>query len=96
MDSLKDLLKNSIIRNKIKSQVEACNILDEFKILVKSVWGEEVLNMIEPRYVKEKILYVHCNSSSVASALHLAKKKIIEELNEKMKESIIKDIVLWQ
>ncbi len=96
MDSIKDLLKNSIIRNKIKPQVEACSVLDEFKSLVKNVWGQEVLDMIEPKYVKEKILYVHCNSSAVASALHLAKKKLVEELNDKMQENIIKDIVLWQ
>lgn len=96
MDSLKDLLNTSLLRNSIKPQVEACNALDEFKKLVRNVWGEEVLSMVEPKYVKEFKLFVHCNSSSAASALSLARKKIVEELNKNMGSEAVKDIIFFQ
>ena len=94
MDSIKNILLSSLIRNRIKPQVEACNVLDEFRKLVKNVWGDEVCKMANPKYVKEKILYVQCDSPSVASALNLARKKIIEEINKNQEQEIIVDLVL--
>lgn len=94
--SIKDLLPQSLSRNRIKPQIEAVNVLSEFRRLVKDVWGEEVCEMVEPKYVKERILYVHCSSSPAVNALSLAKKKIIQEINNSFDESLIDDIVFWQ
>ena len=93
MDQIKNILPSSLLRNRIKPQVEACSILDEFKKLVQNVWGSEVLKLVEPKYLKDGILYVNCTSSVASSALSLAKKKIIEELNQKSNSNIIKDII---
>ncbi len=93
MDSIKNILPSSLFRNKIKSQVDACNVLEEFRILVRNVWGEEVVAMADPKYLKEGILFVICSSSTVSAALFMAKKKIIEEINNKMESDVVKDIV---
>ncbi len=92
---LKNLLAQSLTRNRIKPQVEATNILVEFRKLIKQVWGAEVAKLVEAKYVKERILYIHCNSSTAANALSLAKKKIVEEVNKACHEELIKDIVFW-
>lgn len=93
MDSIKNILPSSLLRNKIKPQVEACNALDEFRSLVRNVWGEEVVAMADPQYLKEGILVVKCSSSTVSAALFMAKKKIIEEINKKMESDVVKEIV---
>lgn len=93
MDSIKNILPSSLLRNKIKPQVEACNVLDEFRHLVRNVWGAEVVVMAEPQYLKEGILVVKCSSSTVSAALFMAKKKIIEEINKKMESDVVKDIM---
>lgn len=94
--NIKNLLSQSLSRNRIKPQVEATNVLIEFTKLVKQVWGKEVAELVEPKYVKNRILYIHCNSSTAASALSLAKSKIVEEINKAMKDELIKDIIFWQ
>lgn len=94
--SIKDLLPQSLSRNRIKPQIEAVNVLAKFRSIVREVWGDEVCEFVEPKYVKERVLYIHCNSSSAANALSLAKKKIIEEINKLSEESLVDDIVFWQ
>jgi hypothetical protein len=96
MDSIKNILPSSLLRNRIKNQVQACTVLDDFRKLVKNVWGDEVAQFAEPKFVKEKILYIHCSAAPVASALSLAKRKIIEEINKFQGEDTIKDIVFRQ
>ena len=93
---LKNLLPQSLTRNRIKPQIEATNVLVECKKLIEQVWGKEVVQLVEPKYVKERTLYLHCNSSTAANALSLAKKKIVEEVNKSCGEELIKDIVFWQ
>jgi len=93
---LKNLLPQSLTRNRIKPQVEATNVLVECQKLIKQVWGPEVVKLVEPKYVKERILYIYCRSSAAANALSLAKKKIVEEVNKACQEELIKDIVFWQ
>lgn len=96
MDLIKDILPASLLRNRIKAQVSACTVLDEFQKLVNSIWGEEVGKLAQAKYVKEKILYVHCNSSSVANALSLARKKLVEEINKAQGENVVMDMVFLQ
>ena len=94
--NLKNLLPQSLARNRIKPQIEATNVLVECKKLIEQVWGKEVAELVEPKYVKERVLYIHCNSSTAANALSLAKKKLVEEINRACQEELIKDIVFWQ
>lgn len=93
--NVKDLLKSSLVRNRIKPQVEATNVLVEAKKIIEQVWGKEVAELIEPKYVKEMVLYISCNSPTAANALNLAKKKLVEEINKACKEKIIKNIIFW-
>ncbi|MDD4289961.1 MAG: DciA family protein [Patescibacteria group bacterium] len=96
MDLIKNILPSSLLRNRIKNQVQACSVLDSFSNLVRGIWGEEVAKMVKAKYVKEKILYVHCSASSVANALSLARKKLVEEINKAQEEKVINDIVFLQ
>ncbi|MCD4705096.1 DUF721 domain-containing protein [bacterium] len=93
---LKNLLPQSLARNKIKPQIEATNVLVESQKIIEQVWGKEVGRLVEPKYVKEKNLHIRCSSATAANALGLAKKKLIEEINKACQEELIKDIVFWQ
>lgn len=93
---LKNLLPQTLTRNRIKPQIEATNVLEETTKLIRQVWGDEVVKLVEPKYVKDRVLYVVCNSSTAANALSLAKKKIVEEVNKACGEELIIDIVFRQ
>lgn len=94
--NLKDLIPQSLSRNSIKPQVEATNVLTDFVYLVTEVWNEEVASFVEPKYLKDGILCVHCKNSATASALQSAKNKLVEELNKFSKTDIVKDIIFQQ
>lgn len=96
MDLIKNILPASLLRNRIKSQVQACTVLDSFSSLVKNIWGEEVEKLAKAKYVKEKILYVHCVTPTVSNALSLARKKLVEEINKAQEEHAIDDIIFLQ
>ena len=95
-NNIRDFLPQALLRNRIKPQIAATSVLLEFKKIIKNVWGVEVMNIVEAKYVKDRILYVHCGLSTAASALKMAKKKIIEEVNKSCHESLIDDIVFYQ
>ncbi len=61
-------------------------------------WEEIVGKAISSRtsniYIKDKILYVHLNSSVVRNELLMLRSALKEKINQKIGAEVIKDIVL--
>jgi predicted nucleic acid-binding Zn ribbon protein len=61
-------------------------------------WEETVGKAISSRttriYIRDKILYVHLNSSVVRNELLMLRNALREKINEKAGEEVIKEIVL--
>jgi len=89
---LKNLLRKTLIKNKISSQVEAALVLEEFNKIVIGVWGAKVISDAKALYVKDKILTIAVISPALATEIKLNKNNIIDSINETFGQLVIKDI----
>ena len=56
--------------------------------------GRMVANATKEIYIKDKVLFVHLNSSVVRKELSMIKEEIIKRMNESAGERLIEKIVL--
>jgi predicted nucleic acid-binding Zn ribbon protein len=65
---------------------------------VISSWEETVGRAISSRtskiYIRDKVLYVHLNSSVVRNELFMLRNALREKINQKAGEEVIKEIIL--
>jgi predicted nucleic acid-binding Zn ribbon protein len=83
----------------IKQYLKEMNIDEKLKeVRVPHLWeeiiGKSVASKTDNIYVKNKVLYVHLNSSIVRNELLMMKDGIIDAINKKMGENVIEDMVL--
>ncbi len=55
--------------------------------------GERIASQANPLKVRDSILFVSVENASWRNELHFMKRKIMEELNQSVKDNVIKDIV---
>lgn len=83
------------VRDYIK-QMNLGSKLSEASVI--NSWEETVGKAISSRtskiYIRERILYVHLNSSVVRNELLMLRNVLKDKINEKAGEEVIKDIVL--
>jgi predicted nucleic acid-binding Zn ribbon protein len=78
-------LKNLRIDRRIKEE----SIVLNWNRLV----GERIASKANPLMVRDSILFVRVENASWRTELFFMKRKIIEELNQSVKDNVIKDIV---
>ena len=59
----------------------------------EEIMGKPVARVTNKMYIRDRILYVHLNSSVMRNELYMLKDEILEKLNQKAGEDVIKDIV---
>jgi predicted nucleic acid-binding Zn ribbon protein len=68
------------------------------EVAVINSWEETVGRAISTRttkiYIRDKVLYVHLNSSVVRNELLMLREALKEKLNQKAGSEVIRDIVL--
>lgn len=91
--------KTISIAEAIRDYIKEMNIggkLNESAVI--NSWEEIVGKAISSRtsniYIKDKILYVHLNSSVVRNELLMLRSALKEKINQKIGAEVIKDIVL--
>ncbi len=91
--------KTISIAEAVKDYIREMNLggkLDEVTVI--NSWEDIVGKAISSRttkiYIKDKILFVHLNSSVVRNELLMLREAIREKLNEKAGNEVIKDIIL--
>lgn len=88
--SLKDLLQNFIVSNKLEKGIDA--------VMVKEAWekimGNGVNAYTQEVVYKNNTLYVYLNSSVLREELSMGKEKILKLLNEELGKEVIQHVVL--
>ena len=81
---LNKLLPREFGRHGLKKEVEALGIINEFNKSAAAYLGEHVLNYIQAKVYKNKILYIDAANSSAAQVLFLKQHEILEALNSSL------------
>lgn len=88
--SLKDLLQNFIVTNKLEKGIDA--------VMVKDAWGKIMGNGVnsytQEIVYKNNTLYVYLTSSVLREELSMGKEKIVKLLNEELGKEVIQHVVL--
>jgi len=83
---IKDYLKEAQIEGKLK-EVQVVNSWEELV-------GKTIARRTNRIYIKNGKLYLHMNSSIVKNELMMFREDIIERINTKAGEEIVKEIVI--
>jgi predicted nucleic acid-binding Zn ribbon protein len=85
-EAIKDYLKEMNMEGKL-NEVGLINSWEE-------IVGKAISSRTSNIYIKDKVLYVHLNSSVVRNELLMLRQELMEKLNQKAGTEVIRDIVL--
>jgi len=85
-EAMKDYIREMNIGGKL-NEVEIINSWEE-------IVGKAISSRTSKIYIKDKILYLHLNSSVARNELLMLRQALMERINGKIGEEVIKDIVL--
>lgn len=91
---LKDLLDRSINKNGLRSNVDALNVVNEYKKIVEESFGKDAPENLIPRYYKNYNLHIDASSASWAQHFVLNQSTILEKLNDKIGKKEVKKFVI--
>ena len=90
MKKIDSLIKEITKKPKISEGLRKIDIQE----VVKNVLGNNLLNYIKDIHVIDKKLIIKLNSSSLRSELSYSKDKLLQNINDNLQESEIKEIIL--
>ena len=90
MKKIDSLIKKITDKPKISEGLRKIDI----KEVVKNVLGKNLLNYIKYIHVIDEKLIIKLNSSSLRSELSYSKDKLLQNINDNLQESEIKEIIL--
>ncbi len=94
MNHIGSLLKKNIKQSGLAKQVETSLVIEEFETIIREIFDLAVLNKFQSIYLKNKTLYVSCGSSVIMQELNFQKEEILNRINKKFNQSILKEIRL--
>ena len=88
--SLAEALKDYIREMNLEGKLLEVNVINSWEDIV----GKAISSRTGKVYIKDRILYVHLNSSVARNELLMLKEELKDKLNERAGKEVIKDIVL--
>jgi predicted nucleic acid-binding Zn ribbon protein len=88
--SLAEAIKDYVREMNLDVKLSEVGIINSWEEVV----GKAISSRTSKIYIKDKVLYVHLNSSVVRNELLMLRQALKEKLNEKAGSEVIKDIVL--
>jgi predicted nucleic acid-binding Zn ribbon protein len=88
--SLAEAIQDYIEEMKIGPKLKEISLLNSWETMV----GKAISSRTSKVYIKDKVLFVHLNSSIVRNELMMIREALREKLNSQAGEEVIKDIVL--
>ena len=85
-NAIKDYLKEEKIDGKL-AELEAVNLWE-------SLIGKQIARATSSIYIKDGVLFVHLKSSIVRNELFMMRDEIIQTMNQRMGQRVVKTIVL--
>lgn len=87
---LKTIIESFIKEMKLEQKLKEADIVSCWEEIV----GKTVAKNTRSIYIKNKVLFVHLNSSVIRHELSMLKTSLIEAVNKRSGEQLISDIVL--
>jgi predicted nucleic acid-binding Zn ribbon protein len=88
--TLAEALKDYVREMHLEGKLNEIGIISSWDEIV----GKAIASRTSKIYIKDKVLFVHLNSSVVRNELLMLRQALMEKLNEKAGTEVIKDIVL--
>jgi predicted nucleic acid-binding Zn ribbon protein len=88
--SLAEAMKDYIREMNLEGKLNEIELIDSWEETV----GKAIASRTSKIYIKDKVLYIHLNSSVVRNELLMLRQDLKERLNEAAGSEVIKDIVL--
>ncbi len=92
MQSLKNLLSNSIKEAGIGRQVQAARAVAYFADIVSQVLGPEYRDQVKALRYRQGVLTITCFSSVLAQEVKLSQGQIIGQLNDKLGGPVVEKL----
>ena len=94
VSSLSDILNKQVSQKGLSNQIKAALVCEEFDNILKEKWGEKITRHARALYLKDNILTLVSLSSVASQEIRFAENEIIEKINQKFGQKIIKKIDL--
>ena len=88
--SLAEAIKDYVREMNLEGKLAEVNLINSWEEVV----GKAISSRTSKVYIKDKILYVHLNSSVVRNELLMLREALREKLNSRAGSEVIKEIVL--
>ncbi len=83
MKSLFSILKKHIEETPVLKSASATLTVDEADKIIAELFGQEALEFMRAKYVKNNFIYIWCKSGVVASEIRLNEANILAKIREK-------------
>jgi predicted nucleic acid-binding Zn ribbon protein len=88
--SLAEAIEDYIKEMNLGPKLKEISLIDSWETMV----GKAISSRTSKVYIKDKVLFVHLNSSVVRNELMMIREALKEKLNNQAGEEVIKEIVL--
>ena len=88
--SLAEAIEDYIREMNLEGKLKEVNLINSWEETV----GKAIASRTSKIYIKDRILFIHLNSSVVRNELLMLREALKEKLNEKAGAEVIKDIIL--
>ena len=92
MQPIGSLLSGSIRKSGIEAQVQASQVIDDFHQELVALFGQKILKKVQAKSLEHKILSVAVLSSVVVNEIRLNQARIIENINNKYKKTLVEKL----
>lgn len=85
--SFSDLVPKALAKYKMERETRAALVCQRFRNLMPSILGKDAPEVVRPKFVKGKILYVSVPSSVWAQRVYVHRHELLVQLNLNMAEN---------
>lgn len=89
---LSKILPNVVGRYQLTRQVTSAVICEEFRKVATTLWGEEVLTHLKPKFFQKELLMISVESSVWAQEVQFKKTTILDHFNKIFPKKPVKNI----
>lgn len=89
-NNLRDLIEKLIESYKWTDKLDAVDVNASWEKVVGGIFAKHTLKL----FVKNRVLYVHLDSSVIRNELHMARNKIKDMINKELGKNVIDEVVL--
>ena len=87
--NIKTVLKKISKNPKLKKRLEETEVLEKINL----IFGDNLKKYISNKYIKNGVLHLHLTSSVLRNELLYQKHDLIDRLNDKSKNRVVKEII---